>query len=157
MNYYHYTNTRIRRQGHHGYKNLKRRRRAQDVLRYLGIFLVFALCYVWTRVQVTETGYRLRRITEEGEKLKEMNHALTVEVATLKSPQHLEKEASRLGLVKPHEAQVVILADRLLTRNSSLGEITPMGGYRGENRDSPPDPSRASGFASARQIKQNHE
>ena len=109
--YYDFTNTRIRRQGMHGYSNLKSRQWAKGALLYVVLFFVFALFYVWTRLQVTSMGYRLQRLADEGEKLEEIHHALTVEAATLKSPRRLEREASRLGLIKPAESQVVILAD----------------------------------------------
>lgn len=110
--YYNFTTTRIRRQGSYGYANLKRRQWTKGALLYVVIFFVFALFYVWTRVQVTAMGYRLQRLADEGEKLNEIHHSLTIEMATLKSPQRLEKEAAGLGLVKPTQSQVVILADR---------------------------------------------
>ena len=109
--YYDFTSTRIRRQGLYGYSNLKRRQWAKGALLYVTIFFILALFYVWTRLQVTSMGYRLQRLADEGEKLEEIHHELTVEAATLKSPRRLEKEAVKLGLVKPAESQVVILAD----------------------------------------------
>ncbi len=112
ISYFDLSNTRIRRQGYQGLTNLRQRAWVKEVLCYVAIFFVFALFYVTTRVQVTETGYRLRRQTEEGEKLKEIQHSLQVEVATLKSPQMLEQKAAQLGLSKPLERQVVILSRR---------------------------------------------
>lgn len=109
---YDYANTRIRRQGYDGYSNLKRRKWVKEALLYVTFFFIFALFYVWTRVQVTETGYRLRQLAEEGDKIKEIHHALTVEAATLKSPRRLEEAANRMGLLRPSESQVIILADR---------------------------------------------
>ncbi|MGH7198841.1 MAG: hypothetical protein ACREH5_08915, partial [Candidatus Omnitrophota bacterium] len=57
MNY-----TRIRRRGMVGYQNIQKRSFFKSAAVYLALFFAFALGYVWTRVQVTETGYRLRQM-----------------------------------------------------------------------------------------------
>jgi cell division protein FtsL len=76
---------------------------------YLALIFVFSLGYVWTRVQVVETGYRLRALEVQRDKLKEENRSLMVEAATLKSPQRLEQIAKQSGLRRPAESQIVFL------------------------------------------------
>jgi cell division protein FtsL len=76
---------------------------------YLTLIFAFSLGYVWTRVQVVETGYRVRNLEIQGDGLKEENRSLMVEAATLKSPQRLERAAGRMGLKRPSESQIVFL------------------------------------------------
>jgi cell division protein FtsL len=106
---YHWPNTRIRKRGLAANQNLKMRNFFKGTAVYLGIFFLFALGYVWTRVQVIEVGYKLRHLEEERGRLTEENRALTVEAATLRSPQRLEQIAAQQGLQRPTEKQVVYL------------------------------------------------
>lgn len=104
-----YPSTRIRSRGAAGYRNIRMRRRCKGTMIYLGTFLLFALGYVWTRVQVLEAGYRLRGLELAQEQLREENHSLLIEAATLRSPQRLELLAQSMGLQRPVEAQVLFL------------------------------------------------
>ena len=106
---YYWPNTRIRRRGMAGHRNIHMRNIFKQTSLYLGIFFVFAIVYVWARVQVVETGYRIRQLETIREKLKEENRELSVEAATLRSPQRLEAMASKLGLRRPTERQVRFL------------------------------------------------
>lgn len=101
--------TRIRKNGMAAHQQSRMRGTLKGVAVYLVIFLVFALGYVWARIQVVETGYRLRRLEEVREKLREENQSLTVEAATLRSPQRLESLARNMGLKRPTESQVKFL------------------------------------------------
>lgn len=102
-------NTRIRRKGARGCKQLKDRTFFKSASVYLAVLFVFALAYVWSRVQVTEAGYRLRLLEKDRERLKGENHALMVEAATLRSPQRIESIAHELGLKQPTEKQLVLI------------------------------------------------
>ena len=101
--------TRIRRRGMAATHRLKMRAFLKTAAVYLAIIFGFSLGYVWTRVQVVETGYRLRNLEVEREQLKEKNRSLLVEAATLRSPQRLEQAAKQMGLQRPAENQVVYL------------------------------------------------
>ena len=101
--------TRIRRQGLIGSLNLKRRRWLKSWSFTLSVFFVFALFCVWSRVKVIETGYRLRHLEEEAERLGAVNHALNLEAAMLRSPRRLGQVAREMGLKRPREEQVFVL------------------------------------------------
>lgn len=101
--------TRIRRRGIAGHQNIRMRSFLKSSALYLAIFFVFALGYVWTRVKVMEVGYNIRHLEDAQTELKTENHALTVEAATLRSPQRLEVLANQLGLKRPDENQVIFL------------------------------------------------
>lgn len=106
---YGWPQTRIRRRGMATHQSLRMREVFKQTSIFLAVFFLLALGYVWTRVQVVETGYRLRQLEEIRDKLKEENRALSVEVATLKSPQRLEVIAARMGFKPPTEEQVYFL------------------------------------------------
>lgn len=101
--------TRIRKRGMAVSQSLKMRRVLRTMAVYVGVIFVFCLGYVWTRVQVVESGYRLRKLEEQQDRLKEQNRSLLVESATLKSPQRMEQIAKQMGLQRPVETQIVFL------------------------------------------------
>ncbi len=110
--------TRIRKRGLVATQNLKMRTFFKSAAVYVAIFFVFCLGYVWTRVQVIETGYRLRRFEETLERAKEINRSLMVEAATLRSPQRLEAASVELELKRPTEQQRIYY----LRKNVAKGE-----------------------------------
>ena len=65
--------------------------------------------YVWSNFEGTQIGYDLSRLQQEELKLKELNQKLKLELATLKSPQNLERATRRLGLRQPLPEQIVFL------------------------------------------------
>ena len=73
-------------------------------------FVSLALLQVWLRLQAVHLGYVLSTTTKLQKQLKQENRELRLELATLTSPEHLEKMARlRLGLREPEKGQVVIL------------------------------------------------
>ncbi len=77
----------------------------------LGLGLaVMALLHVWLRLQVVHLGYVLSTRSKLQNQLEQENRELKVELATLTSPARLEAMArSRLGMIEPARAQVVVL------------------------------------------------
>jgi len=77
--------------------------RNKTVLRIL--FLVafastLCLFYIWSRVQIVQTGYELNILRSKQHLLEEENRRLKLEVATLKSPTRLSSIATgKLGMV----------------------------------------------------------
>lgn len=101
--------TRIRKRGMAANKGLKMRGFVKGTVVYLSLIFAFSLGYVWTRVQVVETGYRLRTLEADKERLKEDNRSLMVEAATLRSPQRLEQLAAQMGLKQPTQNQIIYM------------------------------------------------
>jgi hypothetical protein len=98
-------------------KNAKKRER-KPRLTYHQIFLVGLLLlvfmgsgigYVWSNFEGTQIGYDLSRLQKEERELIELNKKLRVELATLKSPQYLERHIHALGLKEASPDQIVIL------------------------------------------------
>jgi cell division protein FtsL len=76
----------------------------------MGIFLCEMLTYTWCRVQCTQAGYEISRVTGEQKQLTTVQKKLQVELARLKSPERLAKLAKGyLGLNMPSSRQVVVV------------------------------------------------
>lgn len=68
------------------------------------------LLHVWLRLQVVRLGYALSASSKLQSQLEQERRELTVELATLTSPDRLEAMArKRLGLVTPEKGQVIVL------------------------------------------------
>ena len=75
----------------------------------LFIFMGSGISYVWSNFEGTQIGYDLSRLRLEESKLRDFNMKLRVELATLKSPQHLEEATLGSGLRETLPEQIIIL------------------------------------------------
>ena len=75
----------------------------------LFIFMGSGIGYVWSNFEGTQIGYDLSRLQEEARELTELNRKLRLELATMKSPQFLEKQIRALGLKEASPDQIIIL------------------------------------------------
>lgn len=77
--------------------------RTKAVLRILFLVTfagVLCLFYIWSRVQIVQTGYELNVLRSKQHLLEEENRRLKLEVATLKSPTRLSAIAiGKLGML----------------------------------------------------------
>ncbi len=75
------------------------------------VFLMFSgIGYVWSNLERTRVSYDLSELKRQELKLREINKKLRLELATLRSSQHLESVAlTKLGLRQPTPAQIVVL------------------------------------------------
>jgi cell division protein FtsL len=84
-----------------------------DVKNYLLIvttFVFFTLLFVWSRLEVLQTGYSLSRANQVYENLVKESQCLRVEVASLKSPSRIEKLAKeKLGLINPTQGKIIFI------------------------------------------------
>jgi cell division protein FtsL len=65
-----------------------------------------AIAQVSRRHEVVRAGYALSRESQELEQLRERNRALSVELATLTTPERLRELAVKLGMVATRPEQV---------------------------------------------------
>jgi cell division protein FtsL len=65
------------------------------------------LYYVWTRMQMVQTGYEISTLERKNNELKKRTRELMLEIASLQSPGELEKKASKIGLALPEMGKVV--------------------------------------------------
>ena len=72
-------------------------------------FMGSSIGYVWSNYEGTQIGFDLSRLQKDERALLELNKKLKVELATLKSPQNLEREARSLGLKDASPEQIIFL------------------------------------------------
>jgi cell division protein FtsL len=88
----------------------ERRRHHWAVLSMSLCLVGVVLLHVWLRLQVVRMGYALSTTSKLESQLEQERRELTVELATLTSPDRLEAMArKRLGLVAPEKGQVIVL------------------------------------------------
>jgi len=76
----------------------------------LFLFLLAGISHVWLNFKRTQMGYTLSQLKEEMLQIEEYNRKLKLEIAYLRSPEHLEKRALReFGLIHPMPKQIVFL------------------------------------------------
>lgn len=98
-------NTRARGRG-----MLLSRRQVLLVFALLTSFTLSGIGYVWSNFERTQVSYKLSELKAHELILKENNKKLRIELATLKSTQHLESMAmTRLSLNQPSPSQIVVL------------------------------------------------
>jgi cell division protein FtsL len=97
-------------------KNSKSRRRLllsrRQMVLIAGLlvtFMVTGVGYVWLNFEGTQIGYDISKLKQEELRLKELNQKLKLELATLKSPQYLEKSSRHLGLRPATPEQIFVL------------------------------------------------
>jgi len=74
------------------------------------IFISELLFYAWCRVQYVRVGYEISGASHHHEELLTLQSSLRVELASLKSPDRIEKIAKKqLGLVTPAPEQMIII------------------------------------------------
>lgn len=72
------------------------------------VALAVALCLVWVRLQVVDTGYDISAARQLERRLEQEQRELRIEIATLTSPRRLETVArTRLGMGPPAPGQIV--------------------------------------------------
>lgn len=76
-------------------------------------FIVFlSLFYIWSRVQIVQTGYRINALKNERVELANGSKRFKVELSVLRSPQRLERIAGeKLGMILPGRERIVGIGD----------------------------------------------
>ncbi len=95
-------------------QGVKSRRNLRDTgFLYTAVLAVFILIavfffYIWCRLTFVSTGYEMSRANAERNVLLEKNRRLRLDFMRLKSPERIERIATRdLGLVHPMGSQIV--------------------------------------------------
>ncbi len=85
------------------------RRRRRELLAILAVAAPVGLCllvYIWTHLQVLQTGYRIDRLRRQLHVMSQQERHLGLEAAHLASPGRIEAAAmADLGMIplKPHQ------------------------------------------------------
>jgi len=75
----------------------------------LGGICAVGFLFAWQNVQALKLGYTIEKLRREIKDLQSANTYLNKEIQASLSPQKLEAEAAKLGMVYPEPGAVVIL------------------------------------------------
>lgn len=75
----------------------------------LGVICAAGFLFAWENVQAVKLGYNIEKLRREIKDLESANTYLKKEIRVSLSPERLEAEASRLGMVYPEPGAVVML------------------------------------------------
>ena len=104
------TGVRIRNSRRKGPRLQVTRKQVFVTIIMLFFFMGSGIGYVWSNFEKTQIGYDLSLLKKQEMKLSEINRKLRLELATLKSPRHLEPLATmNLGLRQPTPEQIIML------------------------------------------------
>jgi cell division protein FtsL len=85
-------------------------RRSRE-LRHFGIALcclfLFVMAYAFQHFKAIEYGYKVESLKAKRESLAELNRALSLEEASLRNPERIDRMARQLGLQSPEAGQII--------------------------------------------------
>ncbi len=87
-------------------------RRAREMKHFgmaLCVLFLRVMGYAWQHVRAIEYGYQIETLKMQRDSLREMNHALRLEEASLRDPERIDLMARKLGLQSPQPGQVIRL------------------------------------------------
>ena len=73
----------------------------------LGCLFVLVMAYAFQHFKAIEYGYKIEALKLQRDGLVEMNRALSLEQATLRNPERIDRMARGLGLQSPQAGQVI--------------------------------------------------
>ncbi|MCB2185971.1 MAG: cell division protein FtsL [Deltaproteobacteria bacterium] len=78
----------------------------REALLALALVVLVALFYAYCEIRARDLAYEVSRALETQRELREVNRRFKVELTNLRSPQRLEYEARRLGLIRAPEDHI---------------------------------------------------
>lgn len=93
----------------------------------LGCLFLFVMAYAFQHFKAIEYGYKIEALKSQRDSLVEMNRALSLEEASLRDPERIDRMARELGLQSPQAGQVMRM-DTMLPQGSSsvMASLTPV-------------------------------
>src|SRR5713226_115018 len=85
-------------------------RRAREMRHFgvaLGCLFVLVMAYAFQHFKAIEYGYKIEALKSQRDGLVEMNRALSLEEASLRNPERIDRMARELGLQSPQAGQVI--------------------------------------------------
>ncbi|MGD9641187.1 MAG: hypothetical protein AB7V08_00455 [Elusimicrobiales bacterium] len=87
----------------------------------LGVICAAGFVFAWQNVQAVRLGYNIEKLRREIKDLENANTYLKKEIQVSLSPEKLEAEASRLGMVYPEPGSIVILDGKPAAEHAGRG------------------------------------
>jgi cell division protein FtsL len=85
-------------------------RRAREMRQFgvaLACLFLFVMAYAFQHFKAIEYGYKIEALKSQRDGLAELNHALSLQEASLRNPERIDRMARDLGLQSPQAGQVV--------------------------------------------------
>ncbi|MDO8644849.1 MAG: cell division protein FtsL [bacterium] len=102
----------VHREKSWGLSASQRKRLLRELAILIISLMVGALFYVWSRIEVIEKGYKISELKQSQKQLQETQHQLTLEAATLRSSERLEKIGRyTIHLDSPKPEQMIFLSE----------------------------------------------
>src|SRR6266700_5186645 len=73
----------------------------------LGCLFLLVMAYAFQHFKAIEYGYKIEALKSQRDGLVEMNRALSLEEASLRNPERIDRMARELGLQSPQAGQVI--------------------------------------------------
>jgi cell division protein FtsL len=73
----------------------------------MSCLFLLVMTYTWQHFKAIEYGYKVESLRSQRDGLLEMNRALRLEEASLRSPDRIDKLAREYGMQPPHAGQVI--------------------------------------------------
>lgn len=93
----------------------------------LACLFLLVMTYTWQHFKAIEYGYKVESLKSQRDGLLEMNHALRLEQASLRSPERIDKLAREYGMQPPQAGQIIRM-DSALPDGSTpvMASVTPV-------------------------------
>lgn len=91
------------------------------------VLFLLVMVYAWQHFSAVEYGYRIEAMKSQRDSLGELNRALQLEDASLRSPERIDALARQMGLVSPQAGQVQRLEPELDSDTPELARATAPG------------------------------
>jgi len=93
----------------------------------LGCLFLLVMTFAWQHFAAIEYGYKIEALKSQRDSLVEMNRALSLEEASLRDPERIDRIARELGLQSPQAGQVMRMDTALPQGSSSVvASLTPV-------------------------------
>src|SRR5271166_5187765 len=73
----------------------------------LACLFLLVMTYTWQHFKAIEYGYKVESLKAQRDGLMEVNHALRLEEASLRSPDRIDKLAREFGMQPPQAGQII--------------------------------------------------
>ena len=73
----------------------------------LGCLFMLVMTYTWQHFKAIEYGYKVESLRAQRDNLLEVNRALRLEDAALRSPERIDRLAREMGMQPPRAGQVI--------------------------------------------------
>jgi cell division protein FtsL len=93
----------------------------------LACLFVLVMGYAFQHFKAIEYGYKIEALKSQRANLVEMNRALSLEEATLRDPERIDRIAREMGLQSPQAGQVVRMDSSMPEASASvMASLTPV-------------------------------